>query len=132
MRVVFAFPWLPSKVTTTLCTFFARTVSVGLTLKTGLSTWNVNCVACGNTFLKGMEALAPALIVYGPCGLGGAAKPYKGKVYSPPIGDDSSNVARELPRQLGSYVTSTLTSVPPLEAEAAVMDLSTWKSGLST
>ena len=32
MRVVFALPWLPSKVTTILCTFFARIVSVGLTL----------------------------------------------------------------------------------------------------
>lgn len=65
---------------------------------------------------------------YGPWGLGGMQVPNRGKVYSPPTADETTREARDSPRWEGSKVISKLTSVPPLEPGAAVMDLSQWKS----
>ena len=131
MRTAFESPWLPSKATTILWTFFARIVSPVFAVKDGLSIWNVNEVVWEKMFLKGIWVEPPALMVNGPCGLGGKQWPIKGNTYSPPIVDMTTSVASKSPSLDGSNVTSTFTSLPLEAAEAAVTDRSTWKSGES-
>ena len=71
-------------------------------------------------------------MVYGPCGFGGKQCPNMGNWYSPPVDDDTVKVAWASPNREGSNVTSTLISIPPLAAEAALTVFSTENSGEST
>lgn len=107
-------------------------VSPDFTEKHGLSTMNTKDVVCGNMFLNGIVVVPPAFTVYGPCGLGAREWPTNGNTYSPPVVDVIVNVLLQSPILVGSNVTSTPTSLPPLEAEAAVKERSTRNSGLST
>jgi hypothetical protein len=87
--------------------------SEALTEKAGLSTAKLNVVDEEKTFLKGTEAGAPVRILMGPWGRGAMQWPNNGQIYSPPNEELTLSWVRASPRWDGSYVTSTVTSVPP-------------------
>ena len=55
-------------------------LSLAFTVKAELLTENEKCIVCGNTFLKGIVTVNPALMVKGPCGAGGRQWPRRGMV----------------------------------------------------
>ena len=98
------------------------------TWKAGLSTVNVNAVVLGKLFLKVIYVGDPDLIIRGPCGFGGVHVANKGKMYSPPTGDDITSCVLISPMRDGSKFTSMVVSVPLDEAGAAFIVFSDEKS----
>jgi len=97
------------------------------TMKVGLSTWREKSVALSKGLRNSTTPCFPFMMVIGPCGCGGWAKPVSSALYSPPPGPEITSSARHSPSIEGWKRTPTSAGVGSAPAPLAATSLDSRK-----